>query len=225
MTKWPLYGANGHTGELIARELQKRGSAPVLAGRNLAVGPSAEGLGAECRILDPRDAAVRLSGIDVVPHCAGPFSVRAASTIDACVRTRPHHLDGTGEAAGGRARIDGRITPTPLGGRPARTDVGNGGEPDPAFSTAGFHSARHGTAVPDIEVPLPPPALLIRGVQGGGRLAGLLPRPRVRGVAHKPIDKTVKGPDAPGRRRTRHPAPRQRTPHHHHPHATEGIPT
>jgi hypothetical protein len=30
---WMIYGANGYTGELIAREAKKRGANPVLAGR------------------------------------------------------------------------------------------------------------------------------------------------------------------------------------------------
>ncbi|MFD0692281.1 hypothetical protein [Actinomadura fibrosa] len=56
MRRWLLYGANGYTGELIARETRKRGLQPVLASRNLA--------------------AVK------------PL---------ACVRTRTHYLDITGE--------------------------------------------------------------------------------------------------------------------------------
>ena len=31
---WMIYGANGYTGELIAREAKKRGANPVLAGRD-----------------------------------------------------------------------------------------------------------------------------------------------------------------------------------------------
>jgi uncharacterized protein YbjT (DUF2867 family) len=33
---WMIYGANGYTGELIAREAKKRGAVPVLAGRDAA---------------------------------------------------------------------------------------------------------------------------------------------------------------------------------------------
>ena len=33
--KWMIYGANGYTGELIAREAVRRGEKPVLAGRSL----------------------------------------------------------------------------------------------------------------------------------------------------------------------------------------------
>ena len=32
--KWLLYGANGYTGQLIAKEAKRRGLQPVLAGRN-----------------------------------------------------------------------------------------------------------------------------------------------------------------------------------------------
>ncbi|MFA1547009.1 trans-acting enoyl reductase family protein [Actinomadura chokoriensis] len=268
MTRWLLYGANGYTGELIAREARKRGLEPVLAGRNpTAVKPLAEDLGLECRIFELRDADTQLSGIDVVLHCAGPFSVTAAPMIDACVRTGTHYLDITGEmdvfayareidglaraagvvvcpgvgfdviptdclaaalhqampeatglrlgfdlplalspgtvktildgmAAGGRARIDGRITATPLGGRTARIDFGNGTKPALAFPAADLHGAHHSTAIPNIEVYIPMPFLLIRCTQISRRFTGLLARPGVRAAAHKLIDKTVKGPDA-----------------------------
>lgn len=33
--RWIIYGANGYTGELIAREAVKRGHHPILAGRSL----------------------------------------------------------------------------------------------------------------------------------------------------------------------------------------------
>ena len=33
---WMIYGANGYTGELIAREAASRGLKPVLAGRTAA---------------------------------------------------------------------------------------------------------------------------------------------------------------------------------------------
>ena len=31
---WMIYGANGYTGDLIAREAKKRGADPILAGRD-----------------------------------------------------------------------------------------------------------------------------------------------------------------------------------------------
>jgi len=268
VTKWLLYGANGYTGELIAREARRRGLTPVLAGRNLhAVKPLAEELGLDHRIFDLSDADAQLSDIDAVLHCAGPFSVTAAPMIDACVRTRTHYLDITGEmdvfayargidararaagvvvcpgvgfdviptdclaaalhqampeathlrlgfdltlalspgtvktvldgmAAGGRARIDGRITPVPLGRRTARIDFGNGVKTALAFPAADLHSAHHSTAIPNIEVYIPLPAPLIYGTRLIRPFTGLLARPRVRDAAHRLIGRTVKGPDA-----------------------------
>jgi short subunit dehydrogenase-like uncharacterized protein len=34
--EWMIYGANGYTGELIAREAKRQGTTPVLAGRSAA---------------------------------------------------------------------------------------------------------------------------------------------------------------------------------------------
>ena len=40
-----------------------------------------------------------LAGIDVVMHCAGPFAQTSRPMADACLRTRVHYLDITGEIA------------------------------------------------------------------------------------------------------------------------------
>jgi len=32
--QWMIYGANGYTGEMIAREAKRRGLTPILAGRS-----------------------------------------------------------------------------------------------------------------------------------------------------------------------------------------------
>src|SRR5579884_4031194 len=79
MPTFLLYGANGYTGRLIAREAVVRGLRPVLAGRNAeAVGKLARELGLEQRIfsLDRRDAGptAGLDGVKAVLHCAGPFA-------------------------------------------------------------------------------------------------------------------------------------------------------
>jgi hypothetical protein len=34
--EWMIYGANGYTGELIAREAKRQGKTPILAGRSAA---------------------------------------------------------------------------------------------------------------------------------------------------------------------------------------------
>ncbi len=100
---WMIYGANGYTGELIAREAQRRGLTPILAGRSPdRVGTLAGELGLEARsfALDDSAALERgLADIDLVLHCAGPFSATATPMIEACLASRIHYLDITGEIA------------------------------------------------------------------------------------------------------------------------------
>jgi short subunit dehydrogenase-like uncharacterized protein len=101
MARFLVYGANGYTGELIAREAARRGLAPVLAGRSeAAISRLAGELGFEYRVgaLDDPAALRRvLEGVDAVLHCAGPFSATAAPMIEACLAARVHYLDVTGE--------------------------------------------------------------------------------------------------------------------------------
>jgi short subunit dehydrogenase-like uncharacterized protein len=99
---WMIYGANGYTGALIAREALRRGERPVLAGRDgKAVAHLAAELGLPSRTfsLDPRVQASALDGVDLVLHCAGPFSATSAPMIEACLAARAHYLDITGEIA------------------------------------------------------------------------------------------------------------------------------
>jgi saccharopine dehydrogenase (NAD+, L-lysine-forming) len=100
---WMIYGANGYTGELIAREAISRGHKPVLAGRNA---PALHRLAAELAIdpcvfnlQDPNAITRALEGIDTVVHAAGPFVHTSRPMVDACLRTRTHYLDITGEIA------------------------------------------------------------------------------------------------------------------------------
>jgi len=96
-----IYGANGYTGELIAREAVRRGQRPVLAGRNAqAVEALAAELGLEHRAYaldDTRAADAALSGMKAVLHCAGPFVRTSRPMADACLRAKVHYLDVTGE--------------------------------------------------------------------------------------------------------------------------------
>jgi len=98
---WMLYGANGYTGQLIAREAVQRGWRPILAGRNRHnIERLANELGLEARVFDLADraqAVVALNGIRLVLHCAGPFSATSALLISACLQTGTHYLDITGE--------------------------------------------------------------------------------------------------------------------------------
>ena len=96
-----IYGANGYTGELIAREAVSRGMKPVLAGRTAAkVEPLAASLGLQARVFDLRNAAATarsVEGLRLVLHCAGPFSATAAPMMTACLVGHAHYLDITGE--------------------------------------------------------------------------------------------------------------------------------
>ncbi len=99
--QWMIYGANGYTGELIAREAVRRGLKPVLAGRSAdKVGTLARELGLEFRsfVLDKStDVDQGLRGMGLVLHCAGPFSQTSAPMIEGCLGERAHYLDITGE--------------------------------------------------------------------------------------------------------------------------------
>jgi saccharopine dehydrogenase (NAD+, L-lysine-forming) len=98
-----LYGANGYTGVLCAEEAQRRGLAPVLAGRREeAIAPLASRLGLEHRIfgLDDTPALERaLADTGAVLLAAGPFSGTSRPVVDACLKTGAHYLDVTGEVA------------------------------------------------------------------------------------------------------------------------------
>jgi short subunit dehydrogenase-like uncharacterized protein len=96
-----VYGANGYTGELIARAAALRGPRPVLAGRSAGpVEALARELGCESRVFDLSDPAAvarGLAGCRVVLHCAGPFSATAAPMMAGCLATGTHYTDITGE--------------------------------------------------------------------------------------------------------------------------------
>lgn len=100
---WMIYGANGYTGELAAREAATRGLRPVLAGRNAeSVGALARELGLEHRAFsldDPAALTRSIDGMAAVLHCAGPFVLTSRSMVLACLAARAHYLDITGEIA------------------------------------------------------------------------------------------------------------------------------
>ena len=102
-TEFLLYGANGYTGALVARTAAGRGLKPVLAGRTESkIAPLATELGFGHRVFgldDPRKLDANLKDFPVVLHCAGPFSHTSRPVADACLRTRTHYLDITGEVA------------------------------------------------------------------------------------------------------------------------------
>ncbi|HEY1381652.1 MAG TPA: saccharopine dehydrogenase NADP-binding domain-containing protein [Gemmataceae bacterium] len=98
-----IYGANGYTGALIAREAVAHGRRPILAGRTArAVAALATELGLEHRTFaldDPAAIAAGLRGVAAVLNCAGPFARTAGPLAGACLADRVHYLDVTGEIA------------------------------------------------------------------------------------------------------------------------------
>ena len=99
--KWLLYGANGYTGQLIAREARQRGLQPILAGRNdEGIAAIAAETGFDSLVFDLEDTAAvskALQGVTAVLHCAGPFSATSQAMIEACLKNGCHYLDITGE--------------------------------------------------------------------------------------------------------------------------------
>ena len=99
--KWMIYGANGYTGELIARESKNKGLNPVLAGRSAKViSLIASDLHLPSRIfsLDKHQTVVdNLKDIHTVLYCAGPFSKTSNNLIEACLETHTNYIDITGE--------------------------------------------------------------------------------------------------------------------------------
>lgn len=102
-TKLLIYGAYGYTGELIVRLAQEKGFTPILAGRNAKkLKNLANQTGFETRTLGLNDRYhlfELLKDTDVCIHAAGPFSETARPMVDACLETRTHYLDITGEIA------------------------------------------------------------------------------------------------------------------------------
>jgi short subunit dehydrogenase-like uncharacterized protein len=98
---WMIYGANGYTGELTAREAVRRGMRPILAGRNATeIGRLAEELELEFRVfgLDEPSAIIEsIKDLKMILHCAGPFSITSEPMISACLESGVHYLDITGE--------------------------------------------------------------------------------------------------------------------------------
>lgn len=101
--RWLIYGSTGYTGTLIANEARNRGWQPLLGGRSQALLTAQSGrMGFETRAFELGDVhsiARNLSAIDLVIHCAGPFSRTASPMLQACLESGTHYLDISGEIA------------------------------------------------------------------------------------------------------------------------------
>ncbi|MEO8574745.1 MAG: saccharopine dehydrogenase NADP-binding domain-containing protein [Pyrinomonadaceae bacterium] len=96
-----VYGANGYTGELITRYAVERGMQPILGGRNaIAIEELAKKHHLDYRVFSLDEAArldAVLQEVDMVLHCAGPFSITSRPMVEACLRNKKHYTDITGE--------------------------------------------------------------------------------------------------------------------------------
>jgi short subunit dehydrogenase-like uncharacterized protein len=96
-----VYGASGFTARLILENLEQRGIAFIVAGRNeQRIRAVAEAFRSKMRVFDLDDAATverGLRGIDVLLNAAGPFGATTAPLIRACLHEGTHYLDVSGE--------------------------------------------------------------------------------------------------------------------------------
>ncbi len=104
MKNFLIYGSYGYTGQLIVDLAVKEGLHPILAGRNegklraqagkFNLDYRAFSLGETSKL----DSALR--EVDAVLHCAGPFVHTFRQMAEACLRTKKHYVDISGEIPG-----------------------------------------------------------------------------------------------------------------------------
>jgi short subunit dehydrogenase-like uncharacterized protein len=104
MGNFLIYGSYGYTGQLIVEHALKEGLRPILAGRNKKkLISQAEKYNLEYRAFALDETAILdsvLPGVDAVLHCAGPFVHTFRQMAEACLRTKRHYVDISGEIPG-----------------------------------------------------------------------------------------------------------------------------
>src|SRR6266498_307210 len=104
MKNFLIYGSYGYTGNLIVEQAVKEGLHPLLAGRDeKQLRAQAEKFGLEYRAFSIKDSAAldsALLEVDAVLHCAGPFVLTFRQMAEACIRTKRHYVDISGEIPG-----------------------------------------------------------------------------------------------------------------------------
>jgi len=99
-----VYGSYGYTGNLIVEQAVKDGLRPLLAGRDeKQLCAQAEKFGLEYRAFSISGTAAldsALMEVDAVLHCAGPFVLTFRQMAEACIRTKRHYVDISGEIEG-----------------------------------------------------------------------------------------------------------------------------
>lgn len=96
-----LYGANGYTGELIARFARQYDLYPILAGRREdRIQSLATTLNYPHQVFELTDWSAlcrALEKVKVVVNVAGPFQFTARPIIEACLKTGTHYVDINGD--------------------------------------------------------------------------------------------------------------------------------
>jgi short subunit dehydrogenase-like uncharacterized protein len=112
MKNFLIYGSYGYTGQLIVDQAVKQGLRPLLAGRDEnQLRSQAQRYNLEYRTFSLDESAKTDSAlleVDAVLHCAGPFVHTFRQMAEACLRTRRHYVDISGEIPGfeGLAALD-----------------------------------------------------------------------------------------------------------------------
>ncbi len=104
MKNFLIYGSYGYTGQLIVEHAVKEGLRPLLAGRDEGkLRPQARKYNLEYRAFSLDETAKlesALNEVDAVLHCAGPFVLTYRQMAEACLRTKRHYVDISGEIEG-----------------------------------------------------------------------------------------------------------------------------
>ncbi len=104
MSNFLLYGSYGYTGQLIVDQALKQGLRPLLAGRDeKKLHAQAEKHNLDYRAFSLSETAKldsALLEVAGVLHCAGPFVHTFRQMAEACLRTKRHYVDISGEIPG-----------------------------------------------------------------------------------------------------------------------------
>ena len=104
MGNFLIYGSYGYTGQLIVERAVKEGLHPILAGRDeRKLRAQAGRYKLEYRAFSLSETAKldsALNEVDAVLHCAGPFVHTFKQMAEACLRTKRHYVDISGEIPG-----------------------------------------------------------------------------------------------------------------------------
>jgi len=104
MKNFLIYGSYGYTGQLIVDLALKEGLHPMLAGRDARkLRTQAGKYNLEYRTFALSETSKldsALNEVEAVLHCAGPFVLTFRQMAEACLRTKKHYVDISGEIVG-----------------------------------------------------------------------------------------------------------------------------